>query len=142
MIKIVTLNHKIFRAAKREVPYEKKFYKNILIFFIVSFLSGCDFNFWNHKVLQCPVPGQEGKIQLGTLRGDKLFLRLGEWKPLPGRYLDRSWLSEFQTNNWKRVSIWDFKYETISVHYRPLKKGYLLSENQLLESGTYKCHVN
>ena len=101
--------------------------------------SGCDIRMDATQVMKCPIPGPEGRVQVIKLEDEKLYTRLGDWKPHPGRYLDGSWISEFATEVWKRTAIWDFKYLTYTQEYRPTSSDGLLSPSQLKTNGTYSC---
>ena len=107
-------------------------------FFILLVLSGCEAGSGKTVIMKCPVPGAVEKIQIVKIEDDSLYIRQGSWKPHPGTYRDRVWVSEFSTQRWRRTAIWDFVFYTYTVQYRPTE-GANLTPTQASVNGTYQC---
>ena len=106
--------------------------------FILVALSGCEVGSRETVIMKCPVPGAVEKIQIVKIKDDNLYIRQGSWKPHPGTYRDRVWVSEYSTQRWRRTAIWDFAFHTYTVQYRPTE-GANLTPNQASVNGTYQC---
>ena len=107
-------------------------------FFILLVLSGCEAGSGKSVIMKCPVPGTAEKIQIVKIEDNSLYIRQGSWKPHPGTYRDRVWVSEFSTQRWRRIAIWHFVFSTYTVQYRPTE-GANLTSTQASVNGTYQC---